>query len=85
MGLASTQAMKPKVTLQTIHQALVEALRRRKECSEFLVKRIFRCKEGPANWDAEIVSEDATLTTPENKQAMLAAKLGIQNRFDLAD
>ena len=77
--------MKPKVSAKEIREALAEALRRRAECRNFQVKKIICCTDGPSNWDAEIVCDDSKPVAAESKRVMLAAKLGIQNRFDLAD
>lgn len=78
-------SLKPKVSVDEIRKALDEALRRRAECSDFRVNKIIRCSDGPSNWDAEIVYEKSESIAAECKRVMLATKLGIQNRFDLAD
>ena len=73
-----------KVTSKGIEQALNEALSRREECAGLAVARIFETDGGPSNWDAEIDGKDGKVIDPECKRVMLATKLGIQNRFELA-
>ena len=75
---------KEKVSDKEIEQALNEALSRREECAGLAVTRIFETDGGPSNWDAEIDGKDGQVIDPECKRAMLATKLGIQNRFELA-
>ena len=48
------------------------------------VLRVFESTSGPANWDAEISVAEGSSIDPECKRVMLATKLGLQNRFDLA-
>jgi hypothetical protein len=40
---------------------------------------------GVANWDAEFEAEDGERPTAEKRRVMLAAKLGVQKRLDLAE
>jgi hypothetical protein len=48
------------------------------------VLRIFESNAGPANWDADISGPEGSASDPQGKRVMLATKLGLQNRFDLA-
>lgn len=74
---------KAQISAEDITQALNEALRRRQQCATMSVERIFEASSGPANWDAAITVPEGGID-PECKRIMLAIKLGLQNRFDLA-
>jgi hypothetical protein len=75
---------KPQISLDEIKSTLEDALGRRDECAGTTVVRVFRTDAGPSNWDAEIVGREGHVMNPECKRVVLAAKLGLQNRFDLA-
>ncbi len=77
-------AGKQRVSVKELSDALNEALSRRQACAGFFVKRIFETQAGPSNWDADIDIENGRVIDPECKRVMLATKLGLQNRFDLA-
>ncbi len=82
--LVSIMVAKLKIPHSEIKAALEEALQRREECAGMTLIRIFETDTGPANWDAEIVGKDGHVVHPECKRVVLAAKLGLQNRFDMA-
>lgn len=75
---------KNRISAEEIKESLNQALRRRQQCAALTVTRIFETDSGPANWDAEMSAPEGKTIDPECKRVMLAAKLGIQNRFDLA-
>ena len=75
---------KTRVSAKEITNALNEALRRRQQCATMQATRVFESNGGPANWDAEILGPEGGTIDPECKRVMLATKLGLQNRFDLA-
>jgi hypothetical protein len=77
-------SQKTRISAEEIKQALNEALRRRHPCADMQVLRIFESDSGPANWDADISGPEGSAIDPEGKRVMLATKLGLQNRFDLA-
>lgn len=77
-------SQKTRISAKDIMQALNEALRRRQQCAAMQVLRIFESNSGPANWDADISGPEGGTIDPECKRVMLATKLGLQNRFDLA-
>jgi hypothetical protein len=65
---------------------LEEALRTPPEC-EVRVQKITLLADprGVANWDAEFeAAEDGERPTAEQRRVMLAAKLGVEKRLDLA-
>lgn len=75
--------MKSALPAAELQLALNEAMRRRKECDGVEATEVFECAGGPANWDAEF-SRSGEAIDPSCKRAVLATKLGMQNRFDLA-
>ncbi len=76
-------SMKTVLPAAELKLALNEAMRRRKECAGVEATKVFECAGGPANWDAEF-SNSGTVIDPSCKRAVLATKLGMQNRFNLA-
>jgi hypothetical protein len=76
-------SMKTALPAAELKLALNEAMRRRKECAGVEAIKVFECAGGPANWDAEFSNSGAVID-PSCKRAVLATKLGMQNRFDLA-
>ena len=77
-------SQKSRISAKEIVEVLNEALRRRDQCATMRATRVFETSGGPANWDADIsIPEGGTVGT-ECKRVMLATKLGLQNRFDLA-
>ncbi len=75
--------MKTALPAAELILALNEAMRRRKECAGVEAIKVFECASGPANWDAEFSISGAVIDQ-SCKRAVLATKLGMQNRFDLA-
>ncbi len=83
-NLETAMSLKPRISIEELRNALNEALRRRADCAGFRVSRILQCADGPSNWDAEFAHDHGDGIDPKCKRAALAAKLGLQNRFDLA-
>ena len=77
-------SQKTRISAKEITKALNEALRRRQQCAAMQATRVFQSDSGPANWDAEISGPEGGTVDSECKRVMLATKLGLQNRFDLA-
>jgi len=75
---------KTQMSAKDIMQVLNEALRRRKPCADMQVLRIFESDSGPSNWDADISGSEGGAIDPKCKRVMLATKLGLQNRYNLA-
>jgi hypothetical protein len=75
---------KLQISMDQIKSTLEDALGRRDESVGTTVVRVFRTDSGPSNWDAEIVGREGHVMNPECKRVVLAAKLGLQNRFDVA-
>ena len=78
--------MGPKIRISAdeITKALNNALRRREQCAGMQATRVFQSDSGPSNWDAEISGPGGETVDPECKRVMLATKLGLQSRFELA-
>jgi hypothetical protein len=84
------EPIKPKqvVTVKQLEEALKKALRAHPECDGIRLQKIMPVTEpgGVANWDAEFGTDRIGDTlTPEQRRMMLAAKLGVQKRLDLAE
>jgi hypothetical protein len=83
------QPIKPKqaASMRRLEEALTKALRTHPECEGIRVQKITLLTDpgGMANWDAEFVAESGERPTAEQRRAMLAAKLGVQKRLDLAE
>ena len=78
---------KKTTTIEDLEQALTKALRTHPECDGIHVQKITLLAEpgGVANWDAEFEAEQqGRALTAKQRQVMLAAKLGVQKRLDLA-
>ena len=78
---------KQSTTIEDLKQALTKALRTHPECDGVHVQKITPLAEpgGVANWDAEFEAEQqGPVLTARERQVMLAAKLGVQKRLDLA-
>jgi hypothetical protein len=82
------EPLKPKqlATMSGLEKALTKALRTHPECDGISIQKITPLADpgGVANWDAEFASNDGERPTPEQLRVMLAAKLGVQKRLDLA-
>ena len=75
-------------TMKELEEALAKALRTHPECEGIRVQKITLLADpgGVANWDAEFeAAEDGEHPTAEHRRMMLAAKLGVQKRLDLAE
>ena len=83
------EPIKPKqvTTMKELEEALTKALRTHPECEGLRVQKITLLADpgGVANWDAEFEAEDGERPTAEQRRVMLAAKLGVQKRLDLAE
>jgi hypothetical protein len=84
------QPIKPKqtTTIEELEEALTKALRTHPECDGIRVQKIIPLADpgGVANWDADFKAEQqGGALTAEQRRVMLAAKLGIQKRLDLAE
>jgi hypothetical protein len=79
---------KQSTTIEDLEEALTKALRTHPECDGIHVQKIIPLADpgGVANWDAEFEAEqqDRALTARQ-RQVMLAAKLGVQKKLDLAE
>jgi hypothetical protein len=78
---------KRAATIQELQEALTKALRAHPECHGIHVQTITALAEpgGVANWDAEFEAQQHEVAlTAKQRQVMLAAKLGVQKRLDLA-
>jgi hypothetical protein len=82
------EPLKPKqlATMSELEEALTKALRTHPECDGIRIQKITPLADpgGVANWDAEFAADDGERPTPEQRRVMLAAKLGVQKRLDLA-
>jgi hypothetical protein len=79
---------KQVATLREVEEALTRALRNASRCNGTIrVQKITRLHDpsGVANWDAEFEADHGGRPTAEQRRVMLAAKLGVQKRLDLAD
>jgi hypothetical protein len=79
---------KRTASLKKLEEALTKALRAHSECEGILVQKITRLADpgGVANWDAEFMTEQQEVAlTVEQRRVMLAAKLGVQRKLDLAE
>jgi hypothetical protein len=76
---------RPGKTAQELEAALNKALRAHPECSGLTVRKVTRLasNEGLANWDADCAAEPGVAISAECKRVFLAAKHGVQQRFDL--
>jgi hypothetical protein len=82
------QPIKPKQTIKQLEVALTKALRTHPECDGIHVQKITLLADpgGVANWDAELETEQQGVAlTAKQRQVMLAAKLGVQKKLDLAE
>jgi hypothetical protein len=81
--------IRPKriVTMDDLEEALTKALNTHAECKGISIQKIVPLSDpgGVANWDAEFAAESGERPTPEQRRVMLAAKLGVQKKLDLAD
>jgi hypothetical protein len=80
---------RPKRTasIKKLEETLTKALRTHPECDGIHVQKITPLVDpgGVANWDAEFEAEQqGRALTARQRQVMLAAKLGVQKRLDLA-
>ena len=84
-----SEPFKPKqvTTMKGLEEALTKALRTHPECQDIRVQKITLLTEpgGVANWDAEFKANHGGRPTAEQRRVMLAAKLGVQKRLDLAE
>jgi hypothetical protein len=73
-------------TAQQLEAALNKALQTHPECVGLTVGKITRLdnNQGLANWDADCAAEPGVTISAECKRVFLAAKHGVQRRFDLA-
>ena len=83
------EPIKPKqiTTIKELGEALTKALRTHPECDGIRIRKIIPLAEpgAVANWDAEFETEHGERPTAEQRRVMLAAKLGVQKRLDLAE
>jgi hypothetical protein len=81
---------RPKQTasIKKIEEALTKALSTHRECDGIYVQKITPLEDpgGVSNWDAEFMTEQQGVSlTAEQRRVMLATKLGIQRKLDLAE
>jgi hypothetical protein len=88
-GRTLREPIKPKqvATMTKLEEALTKALRTHPECEGIRVQKItlLAVPGAVANWDAEFDTEHEEPLTAEQRRVMLAAKLGVQKRLDLAE
>ena len=84
-----SEPLKPKqvTTMKELEEALTKALRTHPECEGIRVHKITLLADpgGVANWDAEFETDHGERPTADQRRVMLAAKLGVQKRLDLAE
>jgi len=83
------KARKPKqsASMKELEEALTRALHAHPECKGVRIKEITLLADpgGPANWDAEFGTDQASGMSGEQRRVVLAAKLGVQKRLDLIE
>ena len=82
------EPIKPKqvTPMKELEEALTKALGTHSECEGIRVQKITLAEPGGvANWDAEFEADHGGQPTAEQRRVMLAAKLGVQKRLDLAE